>query len=138
MTISLRAVLLVLIFDLGLAAQPAANSSGWYQDDCGSTTFHIIGKSQRNPNQEIVLRLKRGYPPLGAYLIGAGWFDAEAKRCSHPEKCVQATRAQLWLDENKDNIKHISGKYRIDFDGENLEGRFLVKYRKHKGVFLCE
>ncbi len=140
MTNCFKAAVFLLMFELSPAALPAASSNGWFQDDCGGTTFHITENDGPYAGQEIVFRLNRGSPgpPLGAYLTGTDWFEVEGKRCSKPDKCVQATKAKLWLDDGKGKIKHVSGKYLIDLGGQHFEGWCLVVNRKHKGVFLCE
>jgi hypothetical protein len=37
----------------------------------------------------------------------------------------------------KRSMRKVSGKYAVDFDGQHLEGQFVVKYRKHNPPLMC-
>jgi len=64
------------------------------------------------------------------------WEDVSAERCFSTGKCEAATHARIWLDKGDAKDKHVSGKYDVDFGGQHLEGKFLVKYRKQD--WICE
>jgi len=64
------------------------------------------------------------------------WEDVYAERWFSDGKCEAATHARIWLDKGDAKDKRVSGKYDVDFGGQHLEGKFLVKYRKQD--WICE
>ena len=69
-------------------------------------------------------------PPLVNYRPQERWEDVFSERCSSAAKCEAATHARIWLDKGNVKDKRVSGKHDVDFNGQHLEGTFLVKYRQ--------
>jgi hypothetical protein len=88
--------------------------------------------------QQLNLNIRHYALPWWNYRPEEVWEDVFAERCFSAGKCEVATHARIWLDKGDPNDKHVLGKYHVDFGGEHLEGRFFVKYRKEKTIWLCE
>jgi hypothetical protein len=139
MTVHLRLFLIALMVQASLSVALAADATGWVEEDCTSSTFHLTKIDGISIPWEIILRLKCGsYIPLALCLTGTDWWEVQGMRCSADGKCEDATKARIWLDKEKGKIKHVSGKYVGDFNGQHLEGQFVVNYRKHKQPLICE
>ena len=139
LTIHLRLVLIALVLQSTPSTLSAARDNGWFDEGCDDATFHITTIDGALAGQELVLRLDTGNGiPLGAYLTGGDWLEAQGERCSGVGKCEQASQAKIWLNKGKGRIKRISGKYTVDFDAQHFEGQFVVKYLKPKNLVICE
>ncbi|HTA48145.1 MAG TPA: hypothetical protein VK930_01730 [Verrucomicrobiae bacterium] len=136
MRVHLRFLLIALMLHASHSFMAADDAKGWFEGDCGGTTFQIEKFASASPVQNLVLRLTS---QLAAPLFeGAGWLDVQAKRCSGVGKCEDATQAKIWLNETKGRSKRISGKYTVDFGSQHFEGRFRVKYRRKNPPAICE
>jgi hypothetical protein len=122
-----------------------ADATGWVEQGCTFTIFHIT-KNALPVGQELILRLHTeltplGVLPLGAYLQGPQantLLTVQGERCFRAGNCDEASRAAIWLDAMKGNVKSIYGRYAVDVGGQHVEGRFVVKYRKIKPLGICE
>jgi hypothetical protein len=140
MTRYLRFVVVALIVQFSPSISFAAGAKGWVQEDCYASTFHLRKNDYASAGQELILRLHTQTVPLGAYLQGVQGdegFVAEGKRCSASGNCEEATHAKIWLNPMKGNMRHISGRYAVNFGGQHLEGEFVVKYRKPNPQLIC-
>ncbi|MGB7280848.1 MAG: hypothetical protein WBE13_01195 [Candidatus Acidiferrum sp.] len=90
------------------------------------------------PGQKLIMTIRHHALSWWNYRPQEVWEDVFAERCLSDGKCELATHARIWLDKGRPNDKHVSGKYDVEFGGQHLEGRFLVKYHKEKTVWLCE
>jgi hypothetical protein len=66
-----------------------------------------------------------------------GLEDVYGKRCTSAGQCEAATRARIWRDKGTPKDKRVSGKYEVDFGGQHLTGKFLVRYGQDK-TWRCE
>jgi hypothetical protein len=133
MMIQLRFVLIAFLLQGSSTSAFAADNKGYFQDDCDGTTIHIT----KIDGQQLVLQLSAHGPLFFWYYSEESrWWDAEGKLCSIDGKCEEATHARVWLNEEKGMNKRISGKYKVDLNGQHLEGQFVVKNRKHKPCIM--
>jgi hypothetical protein len=142
MAVYLRFLLLVLISQYSPSSISAvADAKGWVEEDCSDATFHITKNITTSPGQQLVLRLNTGNIPLGAFLQGSqrdASLVVQAKECPRVGSCEEATQAKIWLNAMTGSMKRISGRYAVDFGDRHLRSQFVVKYRKHKPVPICE
>jgi hypothetical protein len=120
---------------ISLAAKAA---SGWFSPHCDGASFYLSKINGLPSEWQLILNTRHFALPWWNYRPQEVWEDVFAKRCFSAGKCEAATHARIWLDKGKPNDKHVSGKYDVDFGGQHLEGKFLVKYRKEKTLWLCE
>jgi hypothetical protein len=137
-TISLRSALLILLLQTNQLQLLAADAIGRFEPDCGGVTFHMTKFGGMKAGEELVFRIYGGPLPWWTYLPKNDWKDVYGERCMAANKCEDATRARIWMGNTQPDSKTISGKYEIDFGGQHLEGRFLLKYHKHKPLVICE
>jgi hypothetical protein len=137
MMIQLRFVLIALLLQASSAPAFAADSKGYFQDDCSGTTIHITKFDGPHGGQQLVLRLSTGHLHYWYYSEESRWWDAEGKLCSVDGKCQESTHARVWVNYAKEMDKRISGKYEVDLNGQRLEGQFVVKNRKYKPLPIC-
>jgi hypothetical protein len=116
-----------------LAAQ---NASGWFSPHCDGASFYLSKVGGLPSGQKLNLNMRHYGLPWWNYRPQEVWEDVSAERCFAARKCEAATRARIWLDKGDAKDKRVSGKYDVDFGGQHLEGKFLVKYRKQD--WICE
>jgi hypothetical protein len=140
MTLYLRFVVVALTVQICSPILFASDASGWVEEDCSGATFHIRENTHASAGQELVFRLRLDGIQLGAYwgVLGEQGLDVQGKRCSGIDSCEEGVQAKIWLHQMKRRLKKVSGKYAVDFDGQHLEGQFVVKYRKHNPPVECE
>jgi hypothetical protein len=137
MRVHLRFLLTALMLQASHSISAGDDAKGWFEGDCGGTTFHITKFGGAPSGQELILRLSSGSPLPTPLFEGAGWLDVQGKRCIGSDKCEAGTQAKIWLNQTK-GTKRISGKYTVNFSGQHLEGQFRVKYRQKKPPAMCE
>jgi len=140
----LNVLLLPLVF-LALLLQvypstllAAKNASGWFTPHCDGASFYLSNVDGLPSEQKLNLNMRHYALPWWNYRPQEVWEDVHAERCLSARKCEAATHARIWLDKGDPNDKRVSGKYAVEFGGQHLEGRFLVKYRKEKTAWICE
>jgi hypothetical protein len=138
MRIRLRFLLIACVLQASHSISAAADSKGWFEEDCSGTTFQIAKFAGASPGQYLVLRLSSGTLLATSLFEGAGWLNVEGKRCSGVDKCEDATQAKIWLSETKGSTKRVLGKYAAEFGGQHVEGQFRVKYRRKNPPAICE
>jgi hypothetical protein len=141
MTQYTRFVVVALIVQISSPILLASGASGWVEEDCSGATFHIRENTHASAGRELVFRLRTDDVPLGAYLqgvLGDEGLNVQGKRCLGIDSCEEGVQAKIWLHQMKRRLKKVSGKYAVDFDGQHLEGQFVVKYRKHNPPVRCE
>src|SRR5438552_9797306 len=131
--LSFAALLLQVSPSMSLAAH---NASGLFSPLCDGALFYLSKVDGLPPGQKLNLRMYHHALPWWNYRPQEVWEDVYAERCLSPGKCETATHARIWLDKGDPKDKRVSGKYEVDFGGQHLEGKFLVKYRKQDSI--CE
>jgi hypothetical protein len=137
-----KAHLRVALIALMLRACPltlfAADANGWYEQDCEFTTFHIT-KVDSSPAGHVLVLVLRA--PLNSlrYLTGNDWYDVLGKQCSGVGNCEYPTHSKIRLIKATGGGRRVLGSYSVDFfNGNHLEGQFVVKYREPKTMLICE
>jgi hypothetical protein len=132
-------VFLALAFQpCSLASSAAKAASGWFSPHCDGASFYMSKVDGLLSGQKLIMTIRHYALSWWNYRPQEVWEDVSAERCLPDGKCELATHARIWLDKGKPDDKHVSGKYDVDFGGQHLEGKFLVKYRKEKTAWLCE
>jgi hypothetical protein len=140
MAVHLKFLLIACMLQAGHSISAAADDTqGWFEEDCSGATFHLDKFAGASPGQYLILRLNSGSHLPTPLFEGAGWLEVHGKRCFDVDRCEAATQATIWLNQTKGSTKRISGRYTVNFSGQHLEGRFVLKHRRHKGSpFICE
>jgi|SRR5271163_393098 len=139
MALPLRFFLIALMVQAIPPASFAADGKGWVEEDCMGSVFHLTKIDGIAISPEIILRLNCGSRiPLALCMTEAAPYEVQGKRCSGDGKCEEATQAKVWLNKGKGKIKSVSGRYIVDFNGQHLEGQFMVSYRKNRTHLICE
>jgi len=130
--------LLTLLFLLHDTTSVASDkvTHGWFEPHCDGASFYLSKVEGLSVKQMLILNLRQ-HLPWWDYQPDETWKDVYAEQCSPDQKCKEAAHARLWLDNVGANHKRISGKYEVDFQGKHLEGKFLLKYRKSKPLWVC-
>jgi hypothetical protein len=87
-----RLAFIALIVVAASALAFGADAKGWYDACCYSPTFDLKFPGQ---TLDVTLQLDFGMLQLNSYLVGPEWWTAQARRCSTPGKCEEATSAKL-------------------------------------------
>jgi hypothetical protein len=115
----------------------ASNASGRFSPHCDGASFYLSQVDGLSGAQKLILNMSHYALSWWIYRPQEVWEDVHAARCTSAGQCEAATHARIWLDKGKPDDKRVSGKYEVDFGGQHLEGKFLVKYRKDK-TWRCE
>lgn len=133
----------LILLTLGLQSYPstllaAKAASGSFSPHCDGASFYLSKVDGLPSGQQLNLNMRHHALSWWNYRPQEVWEEVFAERCFSAEKCEVATHARIWLDKGNPNDKHVLGKYDVDFGEEHLEGKFFVKYRKEKTIWLCE
>ena len=134
-------VMLAIVVILAIALpSAAARAKGWYHTTCDSAEIHLTTFPEHSSGEDLQLSLRTSFPGLNILLSQPDlWLGQISKvtgrRCDRAGRCSGATRADFQVTSQ--TKRRISGRYRMDFDGEHLEGEFLAHYRKGAQI-VCE
>lgn len=140
MTAHIRLVMMVIL----VTALPsvAVDTKGWYRSYCDGAEIHLTNFPGHSSGEEFQLSLRTSFPgpsPEAHWTHSDLWMGEVSKvtgrRCNRAGKCDDATHADFQVTTQAK--RHISGRYRIDFNAQHLEGEFSVHYRKGP-IHICE
>lgn len=133
-------VLLLLLFFLALLLQvcpstllAVRNGSGWFSPHCDGASFYLSKVDGLPSGQKLNLNMRHYALSWWNYRRQEVWEDVYAERYFSAGKYEVAIHARIWLDKGDAKDKRVSVKYDVDFGGQHLEGKFLVKYRSKNG-----
>lgn len=113
----------------------AKTATGHFTYVCRRAAFFLTKVDGLDPKEKLTLSLSH-YGPVGWETAQEDWEDVAAERCGTDGKCERAIQAKIWLNKSNPDDKRVSGKYDVNFQGQHVEGTFVVKYRKIETV--CE
>lgn len=132
-----RFLLLVVALELYPLCLSATNeASGWFSPHCDGAFFSLVNVDGLPKAQKLNMTMRHYALSWQAYRPQETWENVYAERCSPSGKCETATSARIWLDKCEPNDKHISGKNKVTFGEEHLQGRLHLKYRKQESVCM--
>jgi hypothetical protein len=101
-------------------------------------SFYLSKVDGLSSEQQLILNMRHYALSWWNYRPQEVWEDVYAERCLSAGKCQSATHARIWLSKGGSRDKRVSGKYEVDFGGQHLSEKFLVKYRKERAAYICE
>jgi hypothetical protein len=113
------------------------DASGRFSPHCDGASFYLTKVDGLSSGQSLVLTMRHSNISWRLYRPQETWENVYAERCASTGRCEAATRARIWLNKVGPKDKRVSGKYEVDFPGQQLAGQFLVKYRRDK-TWICE
>jgi hypothetical protein len=126
------AVLLLAVF-----TSPAQNAAGYFEVYCDGVGFFLAKVDGPPPPGKLFLFLGTHFPG-SPYVPKETWTDVSVFRngCIADGKCEAFAHGKIWLDDTDlsagSDVRHISGKYEIELNGQHLRGQFALKLHDYR------
>ena len=134
-------IAICLMVLLSSALSWSADAKGYWREGCSPITTFYLTQSRNSEREEIAFQIELPYrvewlPFLPDWKSRRSW-KVNAKRCTSPDKCEDATKASFQFQEIKGT--HATGSYQLEFSmGDKAEGTFVAKFRPWKPRPICE